>query len=203
MSDRVVVLDEPERVAALAHPLRAAVLDALRRPNSAAGVARAIGETRQKTNHHVKALLDVGLVRRVGERRTGNFVEQLYHAVAGTFVVSPRLAWGGDARAEALRRQVPLEQLVRLGERVQRDASALLDRAAFDGEAIPSLVVEAEVSFPDAAARAAFADAYLAAVKPLLARHGARAGDRYRVAIAVYPETDTGTDTGTDTEESP
>ncbi|HET6775155.1 MAG TPA: helix-turn-helix domain-containing protein [Acidimicrobiales bacterium] len=185
---RVEVLDDPGQVAALAHPLRVAILDALRSPGSAAGAARALGETRQKVNHHVKALLDAGLLRPEGERRTGNFVEQLYQSVAGSFMVSPRLACGGDRRVDALRSQVPLEHLTELGERVQRDAIGLLDRAAFDGEEIPSLSVEASVRFPDEASRAAFMEEYLGLIKPLLRKHGAREGDAFRVVTAVYPE---------------
>jgi DNA-binding transcriptional ArsR family regulator len=188
MSARVEVLDDPEQVGALAHPLRVAILDGLRSPDSAAGVARRIGESRQKVNHHVKALLDAGLVRNVGERRRGNFLEQLYEAVARSFIVSPRLACGGEQRVEALRSQMPLEHLVQLGERVQHDAIELLDRAAFDGEDVPSMTVEATVNFPDAAARSAFMEEYLAMLKPLLSRHGARRGDTFRVAVAVYPE---------------
>jgi len=185
---RVEVLDDPERVAALAHPLRVVILDALREPDSAAGVARRIGDTRQKVNHHVKALLDAGLLRSVGERRRGNFVEQLYQSVASSFMVSSRLACSGDRRVEALRSQLPLEHLVELGERVQHDAIALLDRAAFDGEEIPSLTVDAAVRFPDAASRAAFFDEYLETLKPLLKKHGARKGEAFRVAVALYPE---------------
>jgi DNA-binding transcriptional ArsR family regulator len=84
---RVEVLTDADRVAALAHPIRIAILDALREPNSAAGVAREISETRQKTNYHVKALLDARLLEPAGERRRGNFVEQLYRSVAPTFLV--------------------------------------------------------------------------------------------------------------------
>ena len=185
---RVEVLDDPGQVAALAHPLRVAILDALRTPGSAAGAARALGETRQKVNHHVKALLDAGLLRPEGERRNGNFVEQLYQSVASSFMVSPRLACGGDRRVEALRSQVPLEHLTELGERIQRDAIELLDRAAFDGEEIPSLSVEASVRFPDEASRAAFMAEYLDLLEPLLRKHGAREGGAFRVVTAVYPE---------------
>jgi DNA-binding transcriptional ArsR family regulator len=185
---RVEVLDDPGQVAALAHPLRVAILDALRTPGSAAGAARAIGETRQKVNHHVKALLDAGLLRPEGERRNGNFVEQLYQSVASSFMVSPRLACGGDRRVEALRSQVPLEHLTELGERIQRDAIELLDRAAFDGEDIPSLSVDASVRFPDEAGRAAFMAEYLDLLEPLLRKHGARQGGAFRVVTAVYPE---------------
>jgi DNA-binding transcriptional ArsR family regulator len=112
---RVEVLDDADRVAALAHPLRVAILEALREPNSASGVARAISETRQKTNYHVKALLDAGLLKAVGERRRGNFVEQLYQSVAPTFLVAPAIAWSDDRRDVALRAQLPLEHLVRVG----------------------------------------------------------------------------------------
>jgi DNA-binding transcriptional ArsR family regulator len=187
-ADRVGVLDDPEQVAALAHPLRVAILDALRDADSAAGAARRIGETRQKVTHHVRALVDAGLLEPAGERRSGNFVEQLYRSVARSFMVSSRVANRGDQRVEALRSQLPLEHLVDLGERVQRDAVALLDRAAFDGDEIPSLCVEAEVGFVDEAARAAFMDEYLRMLKPLLRKHGSRTGEAFRVAVAVYPD---------------
>jgi DNA-binding transcriptional ArsR family regulator len=168
--------------------LRVAILDALRTPNSASGVARAINETRQKTNYHVKALLDAGLLKPAGERRARNFVEQLYQSVAPAFVVAPEIAWSGDRRSAALRAQLPLEHLVRVGERLQRDAIGLLDRAAFDGDEIPAAAVETEVRFADEATRAAFLEEYLAALKPLLKKYGNRSGDPYRVALAVYPD---------------
>ena len=185
---RVEVLDDADRVAALAHPIRIAILEQLRTPDSASGVARALGETRQKTNYHVKALLDAGLLEPAGERRARNFVEQLYQSVAPTFLVAPALAWSDDRRVDTLRAQLPLEHLVRVGERLQRDAIGLLDRAAFDGEAIPAAAVETEVRFADEATRAAFLDEYLAAIKPLLKKFGNRRGDAYRVALVVYPD---------------
>jgi DNA-binding transcriptional ArsR family regulator len=188
VTNRVEVLDDPETVAALAHPLRVAILDALREPDSAAGAARKIGETRQKVNYHVQALAEAGLLRSAGERRNGNFVEQLFESVAGSFIVSSRLACSGDRRVEALRQQVPLEHLVHLGERIQHDAIELLDRAAFDDEQIASATVEATVRFADDAARAAFAKEYLELLKPLLKKHGSRSGEAYHVAVAVYPK---------------
>ena len=72
---------------ALSHPLRVRILDALREPDSAAAVARRLGEARQKVNYHLKELERSGLVVRTGERRNGNFVESLYRAAARTLVV--------------------------------------------------------------------------------------------------------------------
>jgi DNA-binding transcriptional ArsR family regulator len=184
------LVTEGETVGVLTHPVRLQILDALRAPGSAAGIARAIGKTRQNVNYHLKELARAGLVRPTGERRRGNLVEPLYEAVAGTFVISPRVTWSGDRRAAALRDQVALEHLVGVGERLQRDATTLLDRAAFDGVEVASASVSAEVRFPTEDARAAFMDEYLRFVGPLLKKHGARRGAPFRVVCAAYPETD-------------
>jgi DNA-binding transcriptional ArsR family regulator len=189
---RVQLLDDPEAVQALTHPVRVRVLEALRTPDSAAGVARAIGQSRQNANYHLKELERAGLVRRAGERRKGAFTEQLYRSTASTYVVSPRVAWGDERRASTLRDQVSLENLVVLGDRLQRDASDLLDRATFDGEKVASAAVEAEVRFADDEARSAFMRDYLAALGPLLKKHGAAGGAPYRVAVAVYPDPEEG-----------
>lgn len=178
---------DPGTLQTLAHPMRLRILAALREPASAAAVARELGEQRQKVNYHVKELERAELVRRVGERRSGNLMESLYQATAATYVVSPRLAWVDQRRIETLAEQVALESLVAVGERLQRSAALLLDRAAFDGEQIASAAVEAEVRL-DPAQRKAFLAEYVAAVGPLLKKYGGATGDPYRVVLAVHPE---------------
>jgi len=183
----VKILDEPEALQVLGHPLRVQILEALREPASAAMVARRVGQPRQKVNYHIKELEEAGLVRATGERRTGNFIETLHQSVARTFVVAPHVAWGDPRRVEAMAEQHSLRQLVVLGGRLQRDAAALLDRAAFDGEEIASASVEAEVHFEDEADRAAFMRDYLKALKMLLDRYGAKEGAPYRAILTTYP----------------
>jgi DNA-binding transcriptional ArsR family regulator len=183
----VGTIDDPDALQALSHPLRIRILDALRDPDSAAGVARRLGAARQKVNYHLKELERAGLVLRTGERRRGNFVESLFRSAARTLVVSPRAAWGDPRRLAAIADQLSLENLVLLGERLQRDAAVLLDRAAFDGEQIASAAVEADVRFASEEARAAFLNEYLAAVGPLLRKYGTKAGASYRVSLAAYP----------------
>ena len=181
-----VLTSEPELMA-VTHPTRLRILDSLRAPDSAAGVARTLGEPRQRINHHVKELEKAGLVVPAGERRAGNFVEQLYRSAAGTFVLSPRLTWGDGARLRALADHLALRHLVEFGERLQRDAAGLLDRAAFDGEDVPSAAVEAVVHFPDADARSAFLDEYVALVGDLIERHASAAGPAFSVGLVVHP----------------
>lgn len=180
-------VESTDQLQALAHPLRLRILEALREEGSAATVARSIGASRQNVNYHLKELERVALVVKTGERRSGNFIETLYRAAGTAFVVSPRAIWGGDVQARALRDQISLEELVRLGERLSRDAAALLDRAAFDGEQIASASVDAVVHLADDDARERFLDAYLSAVAPILREFGVAEGEPYRVAVAVHP----------------
>jgi DNA-binding transcriptional ArsR family regulator len=186
----VWTLDDLEAVQVLGHPLRVQILESLREPDSAAGVARRIGAARQKVNYHLKELERVGLVRPTGERRAGNFIETLYQAVARSFVVSPSVAWHDPKRLETLRAQHSLQTLVVLGGRLQADAAALLDRAAFDGEEIASASILAEARFSSEAERAAFLDHYVLAIQQLLERYANKEGEPYRIVLAAYPETE-------------
>jgi len=188
----VVSLNRLEALQALAHPTRVRIVEELREPASAAVVARRLNQPRQRVHYHLKELEKVGLVRIVGERRSGNFVEVLYEAAARNFVVSPSVAWSDPRRIAALRDQLSLAQLVEVGEGIQRDAAALLDRAAFDGEEIASVSVAAELRFANEQQRAEFLKAYLRAVGPLLKSYGNADGERYRVVLAAYPATPEG-----------
>ena len=173
---------------ALSHPTRIALLDLLREPQSASGAARALGQPRQRVNHHLKALEDARLVVQVETRQQRGFVETLYRSVAGTVLVSPRVAWSGSRRATALRSQHALETLVLAGERLQRDAVALLDRAAFDGEEVASAGVTTEIRFATEADRAAFMREHLEHLKALVDQYASRSGDAYRVVLAIHPD---------------
>ena len=184
----VHVVRNPDALLALAHPIRVRALEALREPASAAEVARRIRQPRQKVNYHLKQLEQAGLVERSGERRTGNFVETLYRSAASSFVVSPEVTWADPRRAQALQAQLSLGELVWLGERLQADAVALLDRAAFEGATIASASVGTEVRFAAEADRAAFLSEYLSAVGRLIDRFAAREGEAYRLVVAAYPD---------------
>ena len=188
----VQVLEDPEALQVLGNPLRVQILEALREPASAAAVARQIGQPRQKVNYHLKELEGAGLVRQISERRVGNFVESIFQAVARSFLVSPEVAWSDPRRFETLKRQHSLRTLVVLGERLQRDAAVLVDRAAFAGEEIASASVTAAARFAGEDDREAFLGEYLKMTAELLNRYGKKEGEPYRVVLAAYPETEGG-----------
>ena len=78
------------------------ILKLLREPRSAASVARELELPRQRVTYHVRALEKSGLLRNVGERRRGNFVEQLVQATARYYLIAPQ-ALGDLAPTRLLR----------------------------------------------------------------------------------------------------
>jgi DNA-binding transcriptional ArsR family regulator len=187
MASGSALIDTVDQLVAVTHPTRLRILDQLRTPGTAAGAARSLGEPRQLISHHVGVLAKAGLLRSAGERRNGNFVEQLYESTAGTFVLSPRITWGDGERVRTLAEQLSLRHLVEFGERLQRDAITLLDRATFEGEEIASATVEATVRFADPAARSEFLDEYLQLTAELIEKHAGASGDAYIVGLVVRP----------------
>lgn len=190
IQEEVKVLDDLAALQVLGHPIRVQLLESLREPGSAAEVARRLDQKRQKVNYHLKELERVDLIRPVGERRTNNFVETLYQAAARAYIFSPSLAWSDTRRSKALADQHSLQTLVMLGEKLQRDAAALLNQAAFGGAQIASVSVEAEAGFASEEHRSAFLEDYLNMLTNLLSRYGAKNGDPYRLLLAAYPDQD-------------
>jgi DNA-binding transcriptional ArsR family regulator len=182
-----MTLRDPAVIAAATHPARAAILDAMRSPTTAAAAARAIGQSRQNVAYHARELERVGLLRGVGQRQNGNFVEQVYQVVAQTLVISPESVWGDpQPRARALADQLSLGE-VEAGARLQRESALLLDKAAFDGEEISSVSVATEIHFASPQARVAFLREYLDLLTGLAGKYGSRGGAAYRLLLAAYP----------------
>ena len=188
MQSSIALVMDSEQVGALAHPVRSKILESLRSPDTAAGLARSFGRSRQSVSYHLKELERIGLIRHAGERRKGNFLEQLYQATASRLIVSSRFASNPQKLASVFRDQASLSQLVDLGERLQTDAAALIELAASEGREIPSASIESEVRFKDEAARAAFLGEFIPMLRNLLAKYGDSEGTPYRVALAAYPE---------------
>jgi DNA-binding transcriptional ArsR family regulator len=190
MQNAVEMIADSDQIAALAHPVRSRILEALRTPETAAGLARSFGRSRQSLGYHLKELERIGLIRHAGERRKGNFLEQLYQATARRFVVSSRFASNPEQLASVFRDQVSLSQLVNLGERLQCDAANLIEQSAHDGGQLSTASVEAEVRLPDAESREEFMREFVDLLKTLLAKYGDGEGQRYRVAFATYPQSE-------------
>jgi len=105
-----VIVDSPEQLKAFTDPLRARVLSILtKREATNQQIATALGEPHAKVLHHVRALVEMGLIRLVETRIKGGNVEKYYRAVALMFGIRPPpelLPSVADASFEALRQDV-------------------------------------------------------------------------------------------------
>jgi DNA-binding transcriptional ArsR family regulator len=183
------VLREPERVAALLPAERRELLEALReRPDSAAGLARRLGESRQRLNYHLRALEEAGLLEVAEERRRGNFTERVLRPTAARFVVDPATLEaetgalpGGDRFSAAY--------LVGLAARTIREVAELRDRAGAQGKRLATAGLDVEVRLESPEDFRDFVDDLGRAVAGVVAEHhrGDPGGRPFRVTAGIHP----------------
>lgn len=107
--DQTVAADTPERMKAIASPLRSQILDlVLERAATVTELAEALGRPKSSIAYHVDLLVDVGLLRVVRTRQVRAIEERFYGRVGRTIVLGDTLPVGAvrvdmlaEARAEA------------------------------------------------------------------------------------------------------
>ena len=186
----VEVLTDPDRAAALMDAGRRRLVEELRdEPASAAGLARRLGESRQRLNYHLRALEEAGLVELQEERRRGNCVERVLRVTARRFVVDPSvlgaLAAGGDASGD----RFAATYLISLAARAIRELAGLRETAAREERRLATGTVESRVELADPADFQAFVEELSEAVADVVARHHApgAGGRAFRVWTSSYP----------------
>lgn len=188
--DELAVVNDLERAAVLLHPLRRRLLEELAQPDSAAGLARRLGVSRQQLNYHLRELENAGLVELVEERRRGNCIERVVRPAARRFVISPAVLGNLGGDLEGRPNHFSWSSLVAAAARAIRELGRLRQRAEENGERLATLTLEAEVRFASSAERDAFARELTEAVARLVARHHdatAAGEERFRLLLAAYP----------------
>ncbi len=190
MQQAISIIDRTESAAALLSPVRMEILKLLREPDSAAGVARSLDLPRQRVSYHVRALKDADLLRDVGERRKGNFVEKLVQATGRYYLIAPQALGELGASLDAAQDRLSSAYLVGMVSEAIRDVCTLRQRADHAGKKLATLSLETEVHFADPAAQNAFV-AELATCMTRLTKkyhHQRRLGGRsFRFMLAGYP----------------
>ena len=187
--DALAVVTHPAQAASLLQPLRRTLLERLREPDSAAGVAHSLGLPRQRVNYHVRQLEEEGLLQEVGERRKGNVVERLVQATARHYLVSPALA-GDPSGADVGADRFSSTYLTAVSARAVAELAGLREAAATAGKKLPTLTLQAEVRFARPTDQQAFAEEMAEAFARIVARHnaeGAPGGRTFRIFLGGYP----------------
>jgi predicted transcriptional regulator len=190
VNDRVEVIRGADKAALVLHRTRRDLLRHLAEPDSAAGLARRLGLPRQRLNYHLRELEREGLVECVEERRKGNCTERLMRTTARSFIISPEALGAWSAAPETARDRFSASYLLATAAATLRDVAALQARAHQEGKRLSTMTLAAEVRFPSAAARTAFAQELTDLLTRLIARyHSDRApgGRRFRLVALVHP----------------
>src|SRR5882724_6096183 len=85
----VQVLQSASTAEKLMKPERLRMLELLRHPDSAAGLAKRLEIPRQTVNYHLRELETAGLVELVETRQRRNCIERVVRATARSYVISP------------------------------------------------------------------------------------------------------------------
>lgn len=186
----LTILRDPARAAPLFDPERRRLLEALaEQPDSAAGLARRLGESRQRLNYHLRALEDAGLVELDHEGRRGNCIERVLRVAARRFVIDPAVlgrlsgdpADGGD--------RFSATYLIALASRAIRELAALQDKADRQRKRLATGSVDTEVRLATPAEFEAFMEDVSLAIAQVVAKHHRAGGASrsFRVIAGAYP----------------
>jgi DNA-binding transcriptional ArsR family regulator len=178
------------RAAALLHPMRMRILDALREPGSASTVARQLDLPRQKVNYHLRELEKAGFLELIEERRAGNCIERVVRATASHFLISPEIVGSLGADAGAVRDRFSSTYLIALAAEVIRDVAAARAQADKSRKNLATFGLQVDVRFANASDREAFTTELAGCVARLTAKYhdeDVEGGRRFRFLVGAYP----------------
>lgn len=176
---------------ALLNPLRLQILERLREPDSASGLARLMKLPRQKLNYHLRELEKHGLVEPVEERKRGNCVERIVRATARYYLISPAALGNLATDPEQIQDRFSSTYLVAVAARAIHDLAVLRTRAEKAGKKLATFTLETDVKFASAADLNAFSEELSNAVARLVTKYHdekTSGGRHYKFIIGSYPK---------------
>ena len=185
------IIREPASALALLDPDRRRLAEALAEgPDSAAGLARRLGEKRQRLNYHLRVLEDAGLVELAEERRRGSRTERVLRLTAQRFVLDPAAVGAiGAGEPGEVGDRFSATYLVALAARAVRELAELMERAKQDRARLASASINTSVRLATPERFDAFIGDLTRTVAEVIARHHIEGGDGrwFRVVAGAYP----------------
>lgn len=185
MTDRVLLLEEPDTLRGALAPLRRRLLVRLATPASASELAPEFGVSRQKLNYHLRKLEEANLVELVAVRQRRGFAERVLKARADTFMIDPGLV--NSPRPVAGDRHAA-DHLVDAAAATVRDVARMQNAAARQGLRLLTFTLETEVRLAAPADLHSFTEALAGALAEVVARFDSPGGRPYRVMGAGHPK---------------
>lgn len=184
------IVRQPGHAQVLLHPERRRLIEALASgPDSASGLARRLGESRQRLNYHLRLLEEAGQVELAEERWKGSKPERVMRLVARQYVLDPAAIGSLAGDPEERGDRFSATYLVALASRALRELAELLDRAKGKGARLATASVSTSVRVGSPAAFNKFQSDLSSAVAQVVAKHHQEQGEGrwFRVIAGAYP----------------
>lgn len=181
-----MILRDPDRVVEAMSPFRRRILAALDEPASATGLARTLGSTRQKTNYHLRALEEAGLVEVDELRPRRGLTERIMRRTSEVVLVDPTAF---DTSGLTKTDVVGLSGVVSTATELIGQAAAIASQAGDRRERVASATLDTQIRVSSPSAL----EALLEEMAAVIARHDTgREGLLLRVATSVLPAMERG-----------
>jgi hypothetical protein len=180
----------------LLHPIRRRILEALREPDSASGVARRLRLPRQVVNYHVGEMARAQLLLPAGRRQRRNFKDRCYVASARGYLLSPEILGSLAGDSALTQDRFSSAFLLGLAGQIQSELGKVSALAEKSGKPIATFSLNSTFRFTSAEQRAAFAADLERAALEVIARHtspvfnsdgSAAEGRPFRLVLGCYP----------------
>jgi DNA-binding transcriptional ArsR family regulator len=184
------IVRRPDQAQVLLNPERRRLIEALASgPDSASGLARRLGESRQRLNYHLRLLEEAGHVELAEERWKGSKPERVMRLVARHYVVDPAAIGSLAIDPDEAGDRFSAGYLVALASRAVRELAELLGRAKGKRARLATAAVNTTVRLRSPAAFHEFHDDLSRAVAQVVAKHHEERGEGrwFRVVAGTYP----------------
>jgi DNA-binding transcriptional ArsR family regulator len=184
------IVRQPGQAQVLLHPERRRLVEALASgPDSASGLARRLGESRQRLNYHLRLLEEAGQVELAEERWKGSQPERVMRLVARQYVLDPATIGSVTADPDQVGDRFSATYLVALASRALHELAEMLDRAKGKRARLATASVNTNVRVTSPAAFNEFQSDLARAVAHVVAKHHQEQGEGrwFRVIAGAYP----------------
>ena len=175
---------ENDDLNAMATPFRQQLLEQLKEPASASGLARRFDMSRQRIGYHMRDLEKAGCIGVVGERQQRGLKEKLYQVTPRVYAQAP------DADLAADQDRFSFARLLNVLGTAIKSLTVIRRQADAAGKRVATLALDAELHFESPAQRKAFTEDLLDAVEAVLRKHErprTRKTRAFRLLLGAYP----------------
>jgi len=185
----VRLVNDRRGAAKMLDPLRLRILERLRTPDSAAGIARLLRMPRQKINYHLRELEKHGFVEHVEERRKGNCVERLFQSTARHYLILPQTLGELALDPEQLQDRFSSSYLIAVASQAIAELGELRQRAEASGKKLATLTLQNQIAFASAADRTAFTQELSREIARLIRKFNRKTNNSrsFKLFFGIYP----------------